>query len=49
MKKLFFISMTVAGIMMLGSCGGKQKAQVDESQEAEKTDISAFRDQTIYG
>ena len=35
--------------MVLGSCGGKQQAQVDESQDAPKTDMSVFRDQTIYG
>ena len=39
----------VAAAMVLGSCGGKQQAQVDESQDAEKPDMSIFRDQTIYG
>ena len=39
----------MAAAMVLGSCGGKQQAQVDESQDAPKTDMSVFRDQTIYG
>ena len=39
----------MAAAMVLGSCGGKQQAQVDESQDAEKPDMSIFRDQTIYG
>ena len=39
----------MAAAMVLGSCGGKQQAQVEETEEAEKTDVSVFRDQTIYG
>ena len=39
----------VAAAMVFGSCGGKQQAQVEETQETEKTDVSVFRDQTIYG
>ena len=39
----------MAAAMVLGSCGGKQQAQVEETEEVEKTDVSMFRDQTIYG
>ena len=39
----------MAAAMVLGSCGGKQQAQVEETEETEKTDVSMFRDQTIYG
>ena len=48
MKKTLLVGM-MAAAMVLGSCGGKQQAQVDESQDAPKTDMSVFRDQTIYG
>ena len=48
MKKSVWIGM-MAAAMVLGSCGGKQQAQVEETQETEKTDMSVFRDQTIYG
>ena len=39
----------MAVVMVLGSCGGKQQAQVEETEEVEKTDVSEFRDKTIYG
>ena len=48
MKKTLLVGM-MAAAMVLGSCGGKQQAQVEEAEETEKTDISVFRDQTIYG
>ena len=41
--------MMAAAMVMCGSCGGKQQAQVGETEETEKTDMSVFRDQTIYG
>ena len=48
MKKTLLVGM-MAAAMVLGSCGGKQQTQVEETQETEKTDVSVFRDQTIYG
>ncbi|MBQ3362313.1 MAG: hypothetical protein IJG46_09300, partial [Prevotella sp.] len=48
MKKTGFLWM-MAAAMVLGSCGGKQQAQVEETEETENTDVSMFRDQTIYG
>ena len=49
MKKVVLIGMTAAAMVLCGSCGGKQQAQVEETQEMEKTEVSVFRDQTIYG
>lgn len=40
----------MAAVMVLsGSCGGKQQAQVEETQEEEKAEVVILKDQTIYG
>ena len=51
MRKSLFIGMMVAGIMMLGSCGGGSKPQQSMVYEEDSTDIEDVvpRDKTIYG
>ncbi len=51
MRKSLFIGMMVAGIMMLGSCGGGSKPQQSLVYEEDSTDIEDVvpRDKTIYG
>ena len=51
MRKSSFIGMMVAGIMMLGSCGGGSKPQQSLVYEEDSTDIEDVvpRDKTIYG
>ena len=49
MKKTVFIGMMVAGIMMLGSCGGKQKQVVVEEEDSTSVEDLVPRDKTIYG
>ena len=42
MKKSVWIGM-MAAAMVLGSCGGKQQAQVEETQETEKNGYICFQ------
>ena len=51
MRKSLFIGMMVAGIMMLGSCGGGSKSQQSVVFDEDSTDIEDVvpRDKTIYG
>lgn len=51
MRKSLFIGMMVAGIMMLGSCGGGSRPQQSMVYEEDSTDIEDVvpRDKTIYG
>lgn len=51
MRKSLFIGMMVAGIMMLGSCGGGSRPQQSMVYEEDSTDIENVvpRDKTIYG
>ena len=47
MRKSLFIGMMVAGIMMLGSCGGGSKPQQSMVYEEDSTDIESLW--TCYG
>ena len=48
MKKTLFLVMVVAGIVMLGSCGGKQQGGADDTDSTEVGELVP-RDYTIYG
>ena len=50
MKKLFFLSVASATMMLLSCGGGKQQPQAEaESQDTTKIEDLILRDQTIYG
>lgn len=49
MRKTLFIGMMVAGIMMLGSCGGGKPQQASVEEDSTNVEDLVPRDKTIYG
>lgn len=49
MKKMFFLSVASATMMLLSCGGNKQQAQVEETPEVTQAENVIPRDQTIYG
>ena len=49
MKKIVLLGAFVAGIMLLGSCGGNKQQYVETDDESEATQDLSSRDRTIYG
>ena len=49
MKKIVLLGAFVAGIMLLGSCGGNKQQYVETDDESEAMQDLSSRDRTIYG
>ena len=49
MKRLFFLSVASATMMLLSCGGNKQQAQGEETPETTEKENVILRDRTIYG
>ena len=49
MKKIVFLGVILAGIMLLGSCGGNKQRQYEATDDEDAMQDIASNDHTIYG
>lgn len=49
MKKLFFLSVALSTVMLLGCGGGKQQPEAEATQDSTVIEDVVLRDRTIYG